>query len=263
MREIAYRLESDGFSATDISMLAEHLFASGVRDWCVQRGGNFNIWVLMKDGSLAALTINLEQQVTAWQRVVFEGRTVLSMAALQSSAGKDDEMWFAMKVQSSGKYVLERMCADTPHLDSMEEVTAARNMELKCSYHLAGTELRIVDVETDVTVRCYGTAGGLRALPTVKAGRTYRVGIPITAQLRTMPLEGPNSFNSVRQFSRFKLRLLASDPDFEFCSTANADWERLEPHYYPGVIRFALLREFILIVGLRNQNICLIIAFAL
>lgn len=235
MREIAYRLESDGFSATDISMLAEHLFASGVRDWCVQRGGNFNIWVLMKDGSLAVLTINLEQQVTAWQRVVFEGRTVLSMAALQSSAGKDDEMWFAMKVQSSGKCVLERMCADTPHLDSMEEVTAVRNMELNSSYHLAGTELRIVDVETDVTVRCYGTAGGLRALPTVKTGRTYRVGIPITAQLQTMPLEGPNSFNSVRQFSRFKLRLLASDPDFEFCSTANDDWERLEPHYYPGV----------------------------
>lgn len=235
MREIAYRLESDGFSATDISMLAEHLFASGVRDWCVQRGANFNIWVLMCDNSLAVLTINLEQQVTAWQRVVFEGRQVLSMAALQSSAGMDDEMWFAMKVLSSGKVVLECMRADSPHLDSMEEVTALRHMELKCSYHLAGTELRIIDVETDETVRCYGTAAGLRALPTVKAGRTYRVGIPITAQLQTLPLEGPNSFNSVRQFSRFKLRILDSDPDFEFRSTANADWERLEPHYYPGV----------------------------
>lgn len=235
MREIAYRLESDGFSATDISMLAEHLFSAGVKDWCVQRGANFNIWVLMKDDSLAVLTINLEQQVTAWQRVEFAGRKVLSMAALQSAAGQDDEMWFAMKVLSSGKHVLERMCADTPHLDSLAEITAERDMELKCAFHLAGTELRIVDVETDETVRCYGTAAGLRALPTVKVGRTYRVGIPITAQLQTMPLEGPNSFNSVRQFSRFKLRLLSSDPDFEFRSTANADWERLEPQYYPGV----------------------------
>lgn len=235
MREIAYRLESDGYSATDISMLAEHLFASGIKDWCVQRGSNFNIWVLMQDNTLAVLTINLEQQVTAWQRVSLSGRTVLSMAALQSASGMDDEMWFALHVESSGKNVMERMCTDTPHLDSMEVVTSVRDMELKCAYHLAGTELRVVDVETDDTIRCYGTASGLRALPSVKAGRTYRVGIPITAQLQTMPLEGSNSFNSVRQFSRFKLRLLASDPDFEFRSTANDAWERLAPNYYPDV----------------------------
>ena len=235
IREIAYRLESDGYSATDISMLAEHLFVSGVKDWCVQRGANFNIWVLMNDNSLAVLTINMEQQVTAWQRVVMRGRKVLALAALQSTTGKDDEMWFAMQVASSGTLVLERMCSDSPHLDSMQEVVSERNMELKCAYHLAGTELRVVDTENDDTIRCYGTAAGLRALPSVQAGRRYRIGIPIDGNLRTMPLESNLSFNSVRQFSRFKLRLLESDTDFEFRSTANDAWERLMPDYYTGV----------------------------
>lgn len=235
MREIAYRLESDGFSATDISMLAEHLFHRGVREWCVQRGANFNVWVLMNDNSLAVLTINLEQQVTAWQRVVFSGRKVLAMAALQSSAGHDDEMWFAMQVESSGKVILERLCSEGLHLDCMEEVVSVRNMELKCAYHLAGTELCVVDVENDDTIRCYGTAAGLRALPSIISGRRYCVGIPIEARLQTMPLESNVSFNSVRQFSRFKLRLLNSDTDFEFRSTANDSWERLLPDYYPGV----------------------------
>lgn len=235
MREIAYRLESDGFSTTDISMLAEHLFTTGVKDWCVQRGSNFNIWVLMHDDSLAMLTINLEQQVTAWQRIELGGRKVLAMAALQSSAGKEDEMWFALQVLSSGKIVLERLSNDAPHLDSMEEVVSEKNMELKCSYHLAGTELRVVDVETDATIRCYGTAAGLRALPSIKLGRRYRVGIPIEARLQTMPLEGNASFNSVRQFSRFKLRLLRSDTDFEFRSTATPAWERLVPKHNPEV----------------------------
>ena len=235
IREIAYRLEADGFSTTDISMLAEHLFASGVKEWCVQRGANFNIWVLMNDYSLAVLTINMEQQVTAWQRVEMGGRKVLAMTALQSTSGKDDEMWFALQVESSGTLVLERMCSDSPHLDSVQEVVSERNMELKCAYHLAGTELRVVDTENDDTVRCYGTVAGLRALPSVQAGRRYRVGIPIVGNVRTMPLESNLSFNSVRQFSRFKLRLLSSDPDFEFRSTANDAWERLMPDYYSGV----------------------------
>lgn len=235
IREIAYRLESDGFSTTDISLLAEHLFSSGVKEWCVQRGAHFNIWVLMNDGTLAVLTINMEQQVTAWQRVELGGRKVLAMAALQSSRGKDDDMWFALQVVSSGALVMERMCSDSPHLDSVEEVVSHRNMELKCAYHLAGTELRVVDVENDDTIRCYGTAAGLRALPSVEAGRCYRVGIPIVARVQTMPLESAVSFNSVRQFSRFKLRLLESDTDFEFRSTANDSWERLLPDYYTGV----------------------------
>ncbi len=237
MREIAYRLEADGYVATDICMLAEHLFDSGVKAWCAQRGGNVNVWVLMNDSSVAVLTINQEQQVTAWQRVEFAGRRVLAMASLQNAHSKDDDMWFIMLVESSGNVVLERMCNDTPHLDSMEEVDSVRNMELKCSYHLAGAELRVVDIETDETVRCYGTANGLRALASIKAGRRYRVGIPVTARLQTMPLEGNASFNSVRQFSRFKLRLLRSDTDFEYRTTINDTWERVLPDYHPGIIR--------------------------
>lgn len=250
MREIAYRLESDGFSATDISMLAEHLFASGVRDWCVQRGSNVNVWVLMNDGSVAVLTINMEQQVTAWQRVVFEGREVLQMAALQSSAGQDDEMWFAFRIISNNNVSLERMCDTSLHLDSYEEVSALRNMELKCSYHLAGTMIMIIDSETGEGGMSYATAGGLRAIPFVLKGRSYKVGIPIEANLQTMPLEGVNSFNSVRQFSRFKLRLLDSDLNFEFRSTASESWEHFLPEHapcaavpYTGALRLAQMPD--------------------
>lgn len=227
IREIAYRLESDGFAATDISMLAEHLFTAGIKDWCVQRGPDFNVWVLMNDGSLARLTINMNQQVTAWQRVQMDGRKVLNIAALPSLAGNaEDEVWFVSQIQTTGKAVLERMRADSPHMDCCEEVVSVKPMELACGYHLHGIEIRVVDVDSGEAVRCMGYAGGLRALPNVVAGRRYRVGIPIVATLQTMPLEGGASFNSVRQFCRFRLRLLESDTDFEFRSTANNRWER-------------------------------------
>ena len=250
MREIAYRLESDGFSTTDISMLAEHLFASGIKEWCVQRGAYFNIWVLMNDASLAMLTINQEQQVTAWQRVAMNDRKVLHMAPLPGGSGGEDEMWFVVQMNNTGKTYLERLTTDAPHLDSYEECVALRDMELKCGYHLHGVEILVVDVENGTAGRTYGSAGGLRALPTVEAGRKYRVGIPITAELHTMPLEGSASFNSVRQFSRLKLRLLESDTDLEYRSSVHETWERLEPGSRPeceypftGAVRLAQMPD--------------------
>lgn len=232
LREIAYRLESDGFSATDISLLAEHLFAAGVKDWCVQRGAHFNVWVLMKDCTLAMLTINMEQQVTAWQRVELAGRNVLGITSLRSVSGKGDEMWFAVKMHASGQVLLERMEDNTPHLDCSAELVASDPQTIPP--HLAGEEVRAVDRENGVAVL------------TMKPGRRYRVGIPITARLQTLPMEGAASFNSVRQFSRFKLRLLESDTSFDFRSTAHDVWEHHESDAdtpYTGALRLAQMPD--------------------
>ena len=230
MREIAYRLEADGYSTTDVSLLAEHLLESGVKEWCVQRGSNFNIWALMNDGTLAVLTINLEQQVTAWQRVEFAGRDVLHLAPIQSLQGRDDEMWFVLSTRASGKVSLERMQREAVHLDSMQVAESTRNMELKCAQHLSGAEVCITDEETGESVLAIAGDAGLIAVPFVKRGRRYRVGIPIEGYLETMPMESANSFNSVRQFSRFKLRLLESDLRFDYRGSSNERWE----HFYPS-----------------------------
>lgn len=247
MREIAYRLEADGFSTTDISMLAEHLFAAGIKEWCVQRGANFNIWALMKDNSLAMLTINLEQQVTAWQRVALKGRRVLTLAALQSKAGKEDDVWLAVQVENTGAVVLECMSNDTPHLDCLEELVSDRDGTLKCAAHLAGHDVCVQDVTADESVMVTAEASGLQNVASVRAGRTYRAGIPLEARLRTMPMESNASFNSVRQFSRFKLRLLESDTDFEFRSTANDIWEHHLPDKpdmpFTGSLRLAQMPD--------------------
>lgn len=224
MREIAYRLESDGFSATDISMLAEHLFDSGVKEWCIQRGANFNVWVLMNDDSLAVLTINLEQQVTAWQRFTTKGRRVMHVAALPSKASLDDEVWLVVQNESDGSTHLERMCGDSPHLDACVQVVAARNGLLTIPPHLQGVEYRVADSATGALAE------------QIEQGQRYTVGIPIVAELQTMPLEGGMSFNSVRQFSRFKLRLLESDTGFEYRSTANPSWEKMTAANQPELL---------------------------
>ncbi len=240
MREIAYRLESDGFSATDISMLAEHLFETGVREWCVQRGSNFNVWVLMNDDSLAVLTINLEQQITAWQRVSTLGRKVLHLAALPGAASLDDEVWMVVQLDSDGSTHLERMCSDSPHLDSCMELVAVQNGGLPVPPHLQQVDWKLIDAAT----------GESCSLPDVVQGQRYYIGLPIVAELVTMPLEGAVSFNSVRQFSRFKLRLLESDTEFSYRCTSNPGWEPMKPVCcpelnapYTGAIRLPLMPD--------------------
>ncbi len=226
LREIAYRLESDGFSATDISMLAEHLFESGVKEWCVQRGANFNVWVLMNDGSLAVLTINLDQQVTAWQRMSTQGRKVLHLVAMPSTSGKDDEVWMVVRSGDVASLHLERMCSDSPHLDACVELVAESDGMLVAPAHLAGGDTRIIDAES----------GEPMEPGQVRRGKHYYIGIPIVGELQTLPMEGNMSFNSVRQFSRFKLRLLESDTSFEYRSTANPRWEMLQGWLQPELV---------------------------
>ena len=228
LREISYKLESDGFTATDSSLLAEHLLRSGVREWCVQRGSNFYVWLLMNDGTVAVLTLNQEQNVTAWQRMNFPGRKVLQITTLPGLSGNEDEVWLVLQNAVSGHLSLERIRETTAYLDGVVSVTVQTAGKLSGLSHLAGLQV------------CYAPAGDLSgsdnmatvaadgslSVPGASVGEVYDVGLPYESELQTMPLEGQNSFNAVRQMSRVRLRLLESDLDFAYKASHAERWER-------------------------------------
>lgn len=233
LREISYKLESDGFASTDTSLLAEHLFASGVKEWCVQRGSNFYVWVLMNDGTVALLTMNPEQKVVAWQRVAFEGREVLHMAAVQLAHSSEDEMWFAIKNNKSGYVSIERSAGDSPFVDGGRRVTAVEAGKLTGLFHLAGLKVCVARPgETMDVHELYEVSDiGELAYPSACVGDIYDVGVPYASELQTMPLETHVSFNSVREHSRVRLRLLESDLQFDYKASHVDRWE----HYSPDI----------------------------
>jgi hypothetical protein len=138
-------------------------------------------------------------------------------------SGVDDEMWFVLRNTANGSVTLERMSSASPHMDSMSELVAGAEGRLEVPPHLDGMSLLIIDSESG------------RQVGTPEPGRRYRVGLPVMAELCTMPMEGSSSFNSVRQFSRFKLRLLASDASFDYRSTAHERWEHFAAADAPGM----------------------------
>lgn len=61
------------YIAPDISVLAEHVTESGVVDMAYQAEPDALLWVARKDGQLATLTSDRDQDVFAWSRQVTQG----------------------------------------------------------------------------------------------------------------------------------------------------------------------------------------------
>ncbi len=232
LREISYKLEADGYTSTDVSLLAEHLFASGVKEWMVQRGTAPHLWVLMHDGSLAVLTVNVEQQVTAWQRVSFPGRRGVHMASLVQADSHDDEVWLVLRNEANGNLSLERLrdTASPLGLDCRLSVPVYTAGLVYPGPHLQGVTCFVYPegrLEDGVEAVCDETGGCV--VPSAEPGDVYCVGAVFDSTLYTMPLESELSFNAVRQLGRVKLRLMQSDPHFSFRSSHVERWESYEP----------------------------------
>ncbi len=256
LREISYKLEADGFTSSDTSLLAEHLFASGVREWTVQRGSSTLLWVLMNDGTLGVLTTNVEQRVTAWQRVSFPGRRVCHLAALMQEGSSEDELWLVLENEVSGHVSIERMAEGTatPFLDGAGRVQAAEADGVFCAgLHVAGLrglvyEAGSASLAEEVEFEADGTFSLAEDSPLANRlaqGAILHYGLPYASILQTLPLEREADFNAVHQMGRVKLRLLDCDPVFEFRSSHATRWEVYEPvrdgHAFPftGAIRLS------------------------
>lgn len=72
VRSMGYSLEVDGYSSSDISILAAHMFEGNpVVDWAYQQSPWSVVWCVLADGTVGALTLQREHQVAAWARQIF------------------------------------------------------------------------------------------------------------------------------------------------------------------------------------------------
>lgn len=68
LRELVYDFNTDNYIAPDLTILADHVTESGIKEMALQREPNNNIWAVLNDGSLACLTYRREENVVAWTR---------------------------------------------------------------------------------------------------------------------------------------------------------------------------------------------------
>lgn len=117
LREFAFNLVNDNFSARDLSILAEHVLYGGATYLDYQQDPDSVIWAVRADGVLVGFTYEPEQKVIGAHRHVFGGAfgagnaVVESIAVVPSPSADHDQMWLCVKrtIDGSTKRYIEFM----------------------------------------------------------------------------------------------------------------------------------------------------------
>ena len=81
IREFVHRFDVDNFVAPDLTLLAEHITATGVVQMDYQQEPDSVLWCCLSDGALLGMTYQRDQEVVAWHKHVLGG--------VSDSAGSD------------------------------------------------------------------------------------------------------------------------------------------------------------------------------
>lgn len=96
IRSMSYRFESDSYSSSDMTLLAEHITGPGVVQLAYVQEPDSVLYGARKDGSLVALTYEQDEDVMAWTRIETKG-SIESIATVHDGTSRRDELWVVVK----------------------------------------------------------------------------------------------------------------------------------------------------------------------
>ena len=97
-----------GYSAPDMTILAEHITEGGIVDMAYQQEPDSVVWIVRDDGTLVGMTYRREEEVVAWHKHVIGGSfnggqaVVESIATLPTDTG-EDELYMIVKRTINGQ----------------------------------------------------------------------------------------------------------------------------------------------------------------
>jgi hypothetical protein len=161
VREFRYagEVNTAGYQAPDMTILAEHITEGGINQFAYQQEPDSVIWAIRADGTLLGLTYRREEEVVAWHKHIIGGSfgsgqaVVESIATLPTDTG-EDELFMVVKrtIQSVTRRYVEKMKLfdfgnDTTtafFVDSGLSYSGGATSSLSGLYHLEGESVAIL-----------------------------------------------------------------------------------------------------------------------
>lgn len=217
IRELSYSWEANSYKTVDASIMAPHRFNGyTVTDLAYARAPESILWAVRNDGALLGLTYVPDQQVYGWHGHdtdgFFESVTVVA-------EGNEDVLYAVVRrtVNSRTVRYIERLRSrtlvnqdDAFFVDSGLTYSGTPTSTLSGLWHLEG---KVVDILADGAVHPQRTVTN-GAITLEQAASKINVGLPITADLRTLPLaiEGAQAVGqgTVKNVSKVHLRVAQS-----------------------------------------------------
>lgn len=224
VRELSFEFADDAYRAPDVSLLAEHITASGITQFAYAKEPDSVVWAVRSDGVLLGFTYDREQEIIAWSRHTLSG-VVESVACIpvDTAAGTEgyDQTWVVVNrtIDGATKRYVEYLStpfefvediADAFFVDSGLTYDGAPTTTLSGLDHLEGEEVAILG------------NGAVRPNATVSSGAITLdrsvtkavVGLPMVSTLRTLPqIQGAQDGTTQgrsKSWDRVKVRLYRS-----------------------------------------------------
>ena len=196
LREFAANDSGVGYNTPDISVLSDHLFASGVIELAYQQEPDSTIWGPVGNGELVGLTYEKAQSMAGMHHHQLGGGGIVESCCTIPGNGIN-EVWMIVKRTIGGvtKRYIERMLA--PFDSTMNTLPNAWYVDCGLQYqgspvttvsglgHLEGLTVSILADgarEADAVV-----TGGSVSLASGRAASNIIVGLPYTSRLKTLP----------------------------------------------------------------------------
>lgn len=191
--EMAYKLEADGYIATDLTILASHIVEPNIIEMAVQRRPTPILWCSRGDGMPIGMSYQKQQKVIAWHRHPLTNGFVESIATIPH--GIEDEVWFSIKrtINSNTVRYIEQMQPQ----DWGDDQNDVFFVDCGATYNgSATTDINGLGYLEGQTVSVFAD-GGYYQTATVHSGKITlsqavsraNVGLPYTSLLETMPIE--------------------------------------------------------------------------
>lgn len=94
IREFVFQWEKNGYVSPDMTVLADHITESGVKETALQQLPDSILWCVLKNGTVAALTYEREQEVIGWHKHTTAGE-FLSVCTVPLS--NEHQVFFAVR----------------------------------------------------------------------------------------------------------------------------------------------------------------------
>lgn len=217
IREMAYNWQAGGYLTGDLSLRATHLFDNlTIADMAYVKCPQPICWFVSSNGSLLGLTYVPEQQVGAWHHHdtagVFE-----SVCAVPE--GNEDRLYAVIKRTINGSEVryIERMASrqfvaqkDAFFVDCGLTYNGSPATTISGLDHLEGCTVNVL-ADGAVVPQCVVSGG---AITIAQSSSTVQVGLPITADLQTLPvaaaLDGGYGQGRMKNVNKVWLRVYRS-----------------------------------------------------
>lgn len=190
VRDLHYQLSEDGYAGNEVSILAEHLIDSEVRDWAFQQSPYSTIWVILNNGRLLTFTYMREQEIWAWSEHQSPEAAFRSVTSIRE--GAEDNVYFLVK--RSGKFYVEYQVRrhygdaveDSFFVDCGLQYTGAAVSTVEGLEHLVGKEV-VALADGSVVRGLTVSADGKITLPA--PAKKVTVGLPYTMLIETLDQE--------------------------------------------------------------------------